>query len=449
MSRISQAGSAAQPHVEAPEQPAAAPPASPSKIAPKGQDGSRIETYGGSAEPRAGADRPLEPTYQQVKQQLSWSLTNWSLSEGEVARTHALLSRLGFDDYRAAIGRLHSDGLLERYLGAMSPKAQAAFLEQAQAKGLVLSEPGKKAPAGVGNPPDGPALFRNERDLPEPLRKLLHDTNAAAARAYRAAHEQYLDRYIGLVGQTGNGLDVLVLGEPTAPLSLSEPGVDFKHPDAKAFGAHWARNVPGTDNRFRAYEAVRRRMYELTNRAMPGDVWLKGQVKVMFGELVKVGWAKETVVNQRGAVFTKAKAVAEAGDSHFKVTGAIGEDGRGTMGVSVGPVSVGSDGSFRLTARGPVNAYAEVTKDGFGGGLSKDFKAGSVTMSASLGVGGSKAQPKNAPQQTGADHFFSCLEAYRAGLEWSTLSTVQRQQLEVGGVTGELWNLAIAARDRA
>ena len=74
-------------------------------------------------------------------------------------------------------------------MSEMDPDTRKAFFRQAQTKGVLVEEAGVKMPPLAGNPPDGPALIRNERHLPNALRVAIHAENEGRPHAYMKGFE--------------------------------------------------------------------------------------------------------------------------------------------------------------------------------------------------------------------------------------------------------------------
>ncbi|QRN93199.1 hypothetical protein JRI60_28810 [Archangium violaceum] len=428
----------------------------------------QVETYRGPVEqprawmPGAGPSedgRGLTAAYADVRTRLHTDWKDWAITDADVRGVHEHLEKLPAGDYARTLARMEKDGLLAKYAERMGPEARSAFLLQAERKGYISSEPGRKAPPAPFAPPDVPAIHRNDARLPSCVRELVHESNRMAKRTYHDAHEAYVKRYSEQVMRAKSLLEIRALGEPVALAKVSD-GLVHPHPDAERFRESWSR-VPGNDTRNVAYDAVSKRMADLSGRLRPGSFWFKAEVELK-AEIAGVGFkaGAEMTLTQDGQMKWSPKGGAEITKGVVNVGAEFSESGEPKWSVglehapkSLGktdPMSVGisadSEGSVRmeLPAGGGFGGYAEFNqKEGtFGGGVSFGRKLGEDgEVKLGLGFGMQGARTERARDVASTEHgtLFGALPEQEQRLRWEEIPQARRERMERDGWTPELW----------
>lgn len=473
---------------------AAAPGSSTAKAAGSGMQGNQVEAYSGPPRPptpspsnrpppsseggltaaqlaftgsaRRGDAAKADAVYSDIRAQLTRSLSNWVLNGDDVRRVHERLETLPPADYRKMMERMERDGLLEKYVDTANPEASRAFLSQAERKGYVSSTPGEKASFAIIQPPEGPKLYRNDAGLPSCIRDTIHETNMRAAREYYGAHQAYVKQYAERVGEAKNPLDIRRLGEPRAPFSLSEPGMDASHPDYKECRQSWTRNVKQTDSRNGAYVAVSNRMADLSGIQRPGTFWFKAEaeLKAELGPLAfKVGGEVEATqygkVDAKGTggaeLELKLKEGKESGSGFLgKVadkTAKVGAefDTSGERKVYVGEPREKGTTELEMSAMGPVGAYAVVNlKEGkYGGGVRAEVSLLDDKLKAQVGLGagmqGARLERAKDVASREEGTLFGSLPELEQQIPWGRISPERRERMVRDGWTAESWAEAL------
>lgn len=407
---------------------------------------------GGRAADVARADA----AYADIQATLHTDWKDWAVTDADVRRVHEQLEKLPPADYRRMMERMEQGGLLGKYLKQMSPEAGEAFLSQAVSKGYVTREPGKKAEPAPCNPPDGPALDKNDANLPDSVRQLVHEKNSEARNAYYDAHQAYVRRYSEQVMQAKELPAIRDLGEPVAPLSVSEPGVISSHPDYSSFRSSWAR-VP--DTRVQAYKAVSDRSRDLADAQRAGTLKLKQetQLKVKSGES-EVSVAHEDSITQYGKRDSSSKAGAETSLGHRKTAAEIESSGAAKMSTGVkfgvGSASIDSEGSVRMELSIPgtdYSAYSEFNheKGTFGGGVSVEKKVSKDTQAKreyGVTMQGARLERAQDVASMTPGTIFGPLPELEQGLAWKDIPAERRARMERDGWTPQQWKVALGAR---
>ncbi|WP_257446559.1 hypothetical protein [Archangium lipolyticum] len=421
--------------------------------------GNQVETYRGPVEqPRPRAEGPTA-AYADIRTRLHTDWKDWAITDADVRGVHAQLEKLPAGDYARMLERMDKDGLLAKYVERMSPEARKEFLGQAERKGYITSEPGRKAPPAPLEPPGVPAIYRNEARLPACVRELVHESNRMAKRTHHDAHEAYVKRYAEQVMRAKSLLEIRSLGEPVEHFKVGD-GLVHPHPDSERFRESWSR-VPGNDMRNVAYEAVSRRMADLTGRMRPGSFWFKAEVELK-AELAGVGFkaGAEMTLTQDGQMKWAPKGGAEVTRGVVKVGTEFSESGEpkwsvglehapGSLGkkdpMSVG-ISADSEGSVRmeLPAGGGFGAYSEFNqKEGtFGGGVSFGRKLGEdgeVKLGVGFGMQGARLERARDVASTENGTLFGPLPEQEQRLRWEEIPLARRERMERDGWTSELW----------
>jgi hypothetical protein len=407
-----------------------------------------------------------------IRTRLHTDWKDWRITDADVRGVHERLEKLPAGDYARTLERMEKDGLLAKYAERMSPEAREAFLGQAERKGYVTREPGRKAPSAPCHPPDVPAVYRNEARLPSCVRELVHESNRMAKRTYHDAHDAYVKRYSGQVMQAKNLLEIRSLGEPVA-LSKVGDGLVHPHPDAQRFRDSWSR-VPGNDTRQAAYEAISRRMADLSGQLRPGSFWFKAEVELK-AELagVEIKGGAELLLTQEGQAKWAPKGGVEASKLGLVLGVDYSDSGEptGTVGLEHAPewlgkkdpMSVGisgdSEGNLRmeLPAGGGFGSYTELNpKQGtFGGGvgfgrkLGEQGEDGEVKLEVGFGMQGARRERARDVASKENGTLFGPLPEQEQRLRWEELPQARRERMARDGWTPELWREALRRREGA
>lgn len=302
----------------APKQPAPAPkPADTAADYRKRRDESAFQ--GAVARmPSPGVDeRALSPsgakTLESVQRLLSGVVTDGHAKEALTA-----LGTLAPRDFKLVMEKLGASGGLESLLSNLPAGGRSQFLSLAAAKGWVRGEAGKPNPTTKFDPPAGPTLYRMEPRLPACVNDAIFAESKSVVAKYRADFNAYLGRYEAAVKNTTSTAELAALGHPAQPSSdrLSiEPGLANEAQYRRDFGKQYA-------SRDRAYDAVSRRVSELTHERHDGAAWLEVNVEL----LPKDGPAVAVKVDDQGVEVKKGVTMSgEAGGVEGRVTCLDGE----------------------------------------------------------------------------------------------------------------------------
>ncbi len=414
---------------------------------------------GGRAADAARADA----AYADIHATLHTDWKDWAVTDADVRRVHEQLETLPPAGYRQMMERMEQGGLLGKYVKQMSPEAREAFLSQAGRKGYVSSEPGRKAEPAPCTPPDGPAIYKNDANLPGSVRELLHESNRLAKRTYHDAHDAYVKRYSEQVMQAKSLGGIRSLGEPVAPLKVSD-GLVHPHPDYERFRKSWSA-VPGNDTRDDAYEAVSGRMAELSGQQRPGSFWfkaaaeLRAELGILSGKL-----GMEVLITQEGQAKWEPKESTELVLKAVKVGVEPSDSGAPKVTVSVehrpgwmkkeDPMSVGisgdSEGNVRVDL--PVGSgfgiYTEVNRNQgkYGGGVGfgrKLGEAGEMKVEAGFGMQGARLERARDVASRTPGTLFGPLPELDQGLAWKDLPAERRARMERDGWNAGSWASAL------
>ncbi|HEX5749129.1 MAG TPA: hypothetical protein VFZ09_23000 [Archangium sp.] len=403
---------------------------------------------GGRAADAARADA----AYADIQATLHTDWKDWAVTDADVRRVHEQLEKLPPADYRRMLERMEQGGLLGKYVKQMSPEAREAFLSQAVSKGSVTSEPGKKAEPAPCDPPDGPAFHRNDANLPESLRELIHHGNRVARKAYADAYDAYIHRYKERVAQAGDLLALRELGRPVDPIgSQFELGVVSGHPDYQRFTSEWWK-TPSALPSNAAYVAVDQRIKDLTDAQRAGTLKLKQETELSVeseGMALKV--SRETSVTQYGKTDSSLKAGAEGSLGHRKTAIEIESSGaaKTSKGVDfeVGKASIDSEGTVRMELSIPgthYGAYSEFNheKGTFGGGVSvekKVSKDAKVKREYGVTMQGARLERAQDVASMTPGTLFGPLPELEQGLAWKDIPAGRRARMERDGWSAGSW----------
>jgi hypothetical protein len=414
------------------------------------------------AGPAKADSTAADAAYEKIRGHLRTGLTDWAVTDGDVGRIHEQLERLPPKDYRQVLERMERDGLLEKYVKEMGPEAKRAFLAQAELNGVVSREVVGRVTQAPCNPPPGPMLYRNDPKLPPCVRELVHEQNLETKQGYYDAHAAYVQRYAERIMQAKTLGEIRSLGEPVAPLPVSEPGVSGAHPDVKRFQKSWAQ-VSSADTRSQAYIAVSHRVADLQGAARPGSLQLKVEAEAK-SEFLGVGFKGATggVLTQDGQVRGEGlkggveKAlpgglegvkVGVEGDSSGSTQGTVEVEARGVQ------LAADTKGTARVDvpASGAFGAYSEMNghEGAFGGGATFKYAPGPGSEAkVSVGVSMQGARPERAQDVASREEgpLFGPLPELDQRLPWDAIPRERRERIQRAGWSAEQWTAEIQKR---
>lgn len=287
-----------------------------------------------------------------ARQQILELLSGAPVSPDQAQLAADLLGSLGAADFARTFKRLCAQGHAERLFESLPPEATARLLEAAVRSGALEEAPGRAAPEHSLKAPDQPALIRNERELPNALRKVIHAENQRRADAYTKEYDRYVDAYCEQVKSTRNPLQLRGLGDVSSPPSLIEPGT--READRELLG-----NL-GLTGSNRGLERIRRTVSDQIS-AFRGQIRAGGyglsidlSGKATIGKVFNVGGSiGATVTDDARIVDAKAKPKVGVGASmsHDEAT-----DQPGVTNSEVGKTGVALD----VDAKGNVSGRATV-----------------------------------------------------------------------------------------
>ena len=300
----------------------------------------------------------IDQNAKEIKEKLSYGATDWAVTDKEVKEVHDKLNSLSPNEYKAQIEQMKKDGVLDRYTSNMGDAEKKAFLEQGVDKSYLNGGP-VKVPDGPLNPPAGPTMYENKKDLPEEVRQVISDHNLGAAKEYDAQYSKYMDRFNGELDKCKNPEDMRKLGHwaPKHPMG-QEPGYD-NHVGDK-FADKWANErFDKTHGDKAAREKAMEKMYQFTGRRPAGDVFVEMEAnakvevqtrgKTSFGVGGKAGMTAGTGDGVRTSVTAEPGASQEVGPVKF-AGGVRTKDGQvsGSVGVNGNEAKVKEDGTFEV-----------------------------------------------------------------------------------------------------
>jgi hypothetical protein len=417
-----------------------------------------------------------ESTYNRIRESLSYSLTDFSVTDADVRGVHTQLDRLSPADYRATIRRLEGDGLLSRYIDNMDGTSRTAFLRQAANNGYIQRSAGGDPPQGDFHPPGRPPMLVNDRSLPVSVRDAIHEHNQGMYSRYSERYSGYLNRYCDAVHRARTGEEIRNLGRPLQIEGAYEPGLQAGDPEYDRYISSWGETyTPSTQA---AYEAISDRMHDLTNRRRPGSFWLSGEVELGASRRIgdvefEAGIQGRAEVSDYGATRTTTQAGAEVSlpNHGVQIGGETGEtittmphgvEHRSGIepGASFGLESRGNSieiendgtvgGQFAPTGEtGPYSAGSVNVQEGYmetGVGISAEREnfRGSVQVNVGL-QGASRVDFEDALTYEGPHQTPPELDQ---GIQWRDLPAKRREQLERFDYTESEWNRRLSERQR-
>jgi hypothetical protein len=393
-----------------------------------------------------------ESERKRVEGDLRRSFAPTVLDAGRGADIVKLLEKLPPQDFAAVVGQMAADGRLERLTDSLDAKGSARLMSLLESNGVVDAVPITQAKASptAPQPPMPPHLVKVDAGAPPALRALAEEHNIAAAKAYRAAFDDYLVAYNTAVDDAKSVGALRALGPPTEPtLPASMPGA----PSASAQTSFREAGVAVLDSD--TMEHVANRIRELTGKPIAGSTFtLEASAFVKLADGLAVGGTAGASLSPTG-IDADSAAAAELTDS----TGGIALDQDGTLTIEgdAGVVDVGvdlnaEDGVTVKGGMGPLEGSARFNGDEmeFGVGLSKEVKVGKVEaeigIEARMGLQGVTAEDAAAFVSTSDVGFFDVPPELKQGKDWTKLSSSTRAHYEALGWTAKEWG---AARDLA
>lgn len=249
-----------------------APSAAPAVPAKPSTD-NRVEAWSGRALKGAPtADAVLAQLDTKMRKGEFQPLRDFWVTEQQARESVALLGELSPKDYQQAINEM-SSATMRQLLSEMDPETRATFFKQAQAKGVLTELPSVKAARTEGSPPDAPALLRNDRSLPAPLREAIHAENTERTAQYMKAFEGYIGRYSDAALTAKSPLALRMMGPPAREFLLQEPGVTYGDPVVKG------TLNQGMTQREPAAHAANDRISDFAGRRRAGSFTVTGEAK--------------------------------------------------------------------------------------------------------------------------------------------------------------------------
>lgn len=363
----------------------------------------RVQAWKGEALKGAPtSDAVLKQVDQKMNRGSFQGVRDFFVTEQAARESVALLGQLSTKDYQRALNDMRPD-TMTKLMSEMDPDTRKAFFQQAQTKGVLVEEAGVKMPPLAGNPPDGPALIRNERHLPNALRVAIHAENEGRAHAYMKDFEAYVGRYSELALKAESPLALRKMGPPAREVLLQEGGVTFGD-EVVPPTLHQGASV-----RVRAAQAANDRISDFAGRPRAGSYTLTVEAKFRaemggFG----VENASELKVSDSGQVKTKSssegdvkvlpgvkvgvdangRGFTELGSKHTHVRY---ENGKLAEMEGLGVKLTKDKTVFSTKAAGPVGVWAAVDEKhgSYGGGVKvgSDLDVGFAKVEASVKIG--------------------------------------------------------------
>ena len=300
----------------------------------------------------------IDQNAKEIKEKLSYGATDWAVTDKEVKEVHDKLNSLPPAEYKAQIEQMKKDGVLDRYTSNMGDQEKKAFLEQGVDKNYLNGGP-VKVPDGPLNPPAGPTMYENKKELPQEVRQVISDQNLANAKEYDAQYSKYIDRYNVELDKCKNPEEMRQLGHwaPKHPLG-QEPG--YSNHVGNPFADKWANErIDKTHGDKAAREKAMEKMYQFTGRRPAGDVFIEveGNAKVeiqtrgktSFGVGGKAGMTAGTGDGIRTSTTAEPQTAQEVGPVKFG--GSVRtKDGQvaGSVGVNGNEAKVKEDGTLEV-----------------------------------------------------------------------------------------------------
>lgn len=371
MSSISGIGSRAREDIEV-ESNAVAAPSTPKTAAAKakgtGASGSTNQLVDGSHQraPAPSAKHPSPEDMNAIREALRTGITDWSVSDAEVAQVSMRLEAMSPAQYREAVELMSSEDLLGGYLKKSGWEGREAFFEQAERKGLIKVEHGKMA-QGPLNPPNQPDLYVNDDRLPVAMRRALHENAIDRHNGYAAAYDDYQDRYAAAVKQVRSGEELRELGAPARIFSVGQPGVMYGDPYYEEFTNRTALKAKASITDSVAQQAISDQAAFLRREARGGTLFVEGKLEVeAHGK--KIGGEARMYLDDRAPLETKTSGGIKSDGIENSVEVDHKAEKTFGFGVDLDPaklgVKVGTDGELKEVEAELYGTGAKLTRDG-------------------------------------------------------------------------------------
>ncbi|MFZ5470168.1 MAG: hypothetical protein ACOZIN_12105 [Myxococcota bacterium] len=415
---------------------------------------------------------PADPkdAYESIRQALS----GWTVNDDDVAQVNAKLRTLSDADFAEVLGRMDRHRLLASFVENAGAGARADFIEQALGRRYLSTSPGQRVTEGstAANPPHAPDLIRNDPNLPEAVRMLVQDHNAALANGYYAEHRAYIDRYIAAVGAAESAFDIRAMGEPVTAFGLSEPGVTSNDVIGRMLLGNWCRRVSESNKNpgARARKAIDDKVRDLVGERRAGSLRITAGVSVtgkvgLPGVKLSQGASAEVGLTSYGRVEGKTKlgpTKLEIGQGplSFHQTldakpneGSVGLTshlGRG-KGVDLG-AQLSDDGTVRLELKlsqvgGGYSAFNPKTGQ-FGGGVFVGHTIGDLSVKAQAGYDMQGSNKDRAIEAASSRQtLFAPMPELEAKTPWFELPKARRDSLYRAGIDQGAWEAELRRRE--
>lgn len=415
----------------------------------------------------------------EIRERLSYSLSNLMITKSDVDAVQARLQYLSPRQFRGTMEGMHGTGLLKQFINHLDTDSSKTFLQKAVDSGYIQREPAPAAAVGKFDPPVVPGLLRNDRQLPIEVREAIHEDNLNNAHGYYKSYEQYIGRYSAAVLQAKSGEEIRAIGAPVERKNLAEPGVSKSQAevDYSRFSKEWYGTLGGFPTESRGYEAISDRMHDLTGAKRAGSVWLTTEFQVGLEKKlsdvtvqpnVTARWevsnyggnvlstdvsvqatdkrskfqlsrgVQKTVTTAPGGIRTESEQKSSSNGLQFK-RAAFSVDDDGTV-----------EGSYSLP--GAPHGFAKFNpNDGsmeIGVGHSVD--SGLATSQIRLGIGIQGSSPERARDAAAGDvGTFGTPPELEQGMNWNALPEERRGYFERSlGWNETEWNKRLAAQQK-
>lgn len=430
---------------------------------------SHVEAHGDQGVPSAAASTVgalssqsianlnAETVLPQLKKLLEDGFLN-GVSGEECRAALDLLESLPPREYQKAI-----NGLSYRELGDLCRKMPSdlrkQLAESAVRGGLTKEEPPKSAPGHRSpKPPDQPALISNSPSIPDALREVIHQENAARAKQYEQKLNQYVDAYCARVKSCRTPSELRSLGPLSTPPAILEPGIGGNDFTLKKFQGALSSSQVGIE---RATKAVSDQVSAFRHEQAAGSFGLdvEGKFTVTAGvhptALADVGatggvsYGTKVTLTDDGRVLTRhpeAKGQLGIFAGHNELEAKF--DKRGHL-ESVGVELLGAGVEYERDGKmafkgGPVETFVNVGEGSYGASLGdkESIGVGSYNLEAELKAGFTyKGIAREYYQDIGGAQsgFFGPMPEVDAKVPYASLSKEKREWYARQGFTKENW----------
>lgn len=295
-----------------PPKPALAPPPKKSDV-----QANRVESWVGAKTSAPSAEAAVAKIETLMKKNSCAPVRDFFVTERDAREAVSLLSQLPAREFNQALDTM-SPIARAQLLSEMDAETRKAFFRQGVQKGAIKEEPGAKAPAREGSPPDKPALLRNEPSLSSEVRVAVLEENRARTAQYMKDFDGYVSRYSEAALKASSPLALRLMGPPVTEFVLREPGRAGNDPTSLE---------QGSTHRARAARAANDRISDFAGRTRAGTFSATAESKLeieVFGSGVEASYGAK--VSDAGKVSGKLKADAQVGLPHVSL--GIGADGK-------------------------------------------------------------------------------------------------------------------------